>query len=195
MKSYFVITSASILALFIFMSGCSIRRLPDNSEWEEEYSENYYWNDSGYSGKMPDYTPDYVEAWRMSKYYDSSEAQNYSGIYDTESVWRNDKTLSDNTTPKSRISNQPREISTKQAPEKSSARSLSLKRRAGLNKKDSKDNRRDKDSEASEEEDKLAEQRRKLREKMRRTRGKEKPEEEDDASNNQGRKKRLKDRK
>ena len=195
MRAYFVITSAFILTILIFMGGCSIRRVPDNSEWEAEEAESYYWNDGGYTGEAPAYAPDYIEAWRMSKYYDSSDVRNYSGVYDTEGIWHNDKTPSDKTPQKSRISNQPKEISTKQAPEKSSAQSLSMKRKARLNKKNSKDNKRDKDSEKSEEEDKLEEQRRRLREKMRRVRNKEKPEEEDDASNSQGREKRLKDTK
>lgn len=194
MKSYFIVTSVFILAIFIFMSGCSIRRIPDNSAWEEEYSENYYWSDGGYSGEMPASTPDYIEAWRMSKYYEYSDSQNYRGVYNTEGIWHNDKTPSDNTAQKSKMANQPRKISTEQAPEKRSAQSLSTKRKARLNKKNSKD-KLDKDSEESDEKSKLEEQRRKLREKMRRTRSKEKPEEEDDASNNQRREKRLKDRK
>jgi len=190
MKSYFAVT---FVFIFIFMSGCSIRRLPDNSEWEEEYSESYYWNDDGYSNRTPAYTPDYIEAWRMSKYYNSSDSRNYSGVYDTEGVWPNDKMPSDNTVQKSRMSNRPKEISTKKNPEKSSDQSLNMKRKARLSKKNSKDDKRDKNSDEPEEEDKLKEQRRKLREKMRRARNKENAEEDDD-SKNQGREKRLKDR-
>jgi len=193
MKSYFVVTSAFILTIFIFVGGCSIRRIPDNSAWEAEESESYYWSDGGYSGEAPVYNPDYIEAWRMRKYYEYSDTQNYSGVYDTEVIWRNGKASSDNTAQKSEMANQSKEISKKKAPERSSNQSLNRrKRKARLSKQSSQD-KSDEEPEKSRK-DELEEQRRKLREKIRRARHKETPEKEDGDANSQEREKRLKDR-
>ncbi len=193
-KSYFGVISAFILTIVIFMGGCSIRRVPDNSVWESEEAENYYWSGGGYSGEMPVYNPDYIEAWRMHKYYEYSDAQNYSNVYDTEGIWRNGNASSDNTAQKSEMVDQSKEISKKQAPERSADQPLNRrKRKARLSKQSSQD-KSDKDSDKSGE-DESEERRRRLREKIRRARNKEHPEKEDDDSSSQGREKRLKDRK